>query len=311
MPSTPLIIMAILVFAAAFCAIVAAIKVFMGDQLILKDRLKQMEIKMVQSNRAGFNEELQADFSTRILKPISSRTSSLIQKYTPVKQISFIEQKLDYAGRPNDWNANDYLSAQYLTTIAVSVLAFLASWLSGSNFTNQVMALLLGLIGGYGIFELWIVNRINTRRKMIQKELPDVLDLLTISIEAGLGFDAAMQRVVQKAAGPISEEFNKTLQEMRIGRTRREALRDLSARTGVLDLSRFVESLIQADQLGISLGNVLRNQSDQMRILRRQRIQEQAMKAPIKMLFPMMIFIMPTIFIVILAPAMVRFAEAL
>lgn len=308
----PIIIIAILlVFGAAFCLTLILIEHIFGDKLVLKNRLQQMEIKMTRKNRLDFNEELQADFSTRVLKPITSRTSSLIQKYTPVKQISFIEQRIDYAGRPYDWSANDYLSAQYLTTMLTAILAFIITWLYGVSATNQIMAMLLGLIGGYLLFELWINTRISTRRKEIEKELPDVLDLLTISIEAGLGFDAAMQRVVQKASGPISDEFNLSLQEMRIGKTRREALRDLSTRTGVVNLSRFVESLIQADQLGISLGNVLRNQSDQMRILRRQRIQEQAMKAPVKMLFPIMIFIMPTIFIVILAPAIVRFADVL
>jgi tight adherence protein C len=176
--------------------------------------------------------------------------------------------------------------------------------------SNRIMALLLGLIGGYIFFEMTVENKIRTRKKAIEKALPDVLDLMTVSIEAGLGFDAAMQRVVEKAKGPIAEEFNETLQEMRMGKTRREALQDLGARTGVIDLSRFVESLIQADQLGVSLGNVLRNQSDQMRVLRRQRVQEQAMKAPIKMLFPMLLFIFPCMFIIILAPALMNLVGA-
>lgn len=307
----PLIITISLVFLAVFCLVLGAVRVLIGDQLVLRNRLQQMEVSMTQKNKIGFNEELQADFTTRILRPISSKTSTIIQKYTPVKQMSFIEQKLDYAGRPFNWSANDYLSAQYITTFGVAMLAFVIAWLSGTNSMNRIIALLLGLIGGYLIFELWMTSRINTRCKAIEKALPDVLDLLTISIEAGLGFDAAMQRVVQKSEGPISEEFNKTLQEIRIGKTRREALRDMSNRSGVPSLSRFVEALVQADQLGISLANVLRNQSDQMRILRRQRVQEEAQKAPIKMLFPTMIFIMPTIFIVILAPALVQLSEFL
>ncbi len=308
----PIMIAAIiLVFGAIFCLTIILIEQIFGDKLVLKNRLQQMEIKMTRKNRLDFNEELQADFSTRILKPITSRTSTLIQKYTPIKQMGFIEQRLDYAGRPYDWSANDYLSTQYLTTLLFAILAYVVTWILGGSTINQILAFLLGLIGGYLLFELWINTRISIRRRDIEKGLPDVLDLLTISIEAGLGFDAAMQRVVQKSSGSISDEFNITLQEMRIGKTRREALRDLSRRTGVLNLSRFVEALVQADQLGISLGNVLRNQSDQMRILRRQRIQEQAMKAPVKMLFPIMIFIMPTIFIVILAPAIVRFADVL
>lgn len=307
----PLIITVSFVFLAIFCLVFGVVRLLIGDQLVLRDRLQQMEIQLTQKNKIGFNEELQADFATRILRPISDKTSGFIQKYTPVKQISFIEQKLDYAGRPYNWSANEYLSAQYLTTLAVAILAFVIAWISGTGPVNRIMALLLGLIGGYLLFELWMTSRISTRRKAIEKALPDVLDLLTISIEAGLGFDAAMQRVVQKSAGPISEEFNQTLQEIRIGKTRREALRDMGIRTGVPSLSRFVESLVQADQLGISLGSVLRNQSDQMRILRRQRVQEEAQKAPIKMLFPTMIFILPTIFIVILAPAIVQLSQFL
>lgn len=306
-----MIITVSLVFGAVFCLTLLIIDLIIGDKLVLSNRLQSMEIKMTRSKKIDFNEELQADFATRILKPVSDRISSLIQKYTPIKQISFIEQKLDYAGRPHGWNANNYLMAQYATTIGVAILALVLSWVYGTSRTNQVLALLLGLVGGYALFELWLTMTINNRRKAIEKDLPEVLDLLTISIEAGLGFDAAMQRVVQKTTGPISEEFNQTLQEMRIGRTRREVLQDLSTRTGVLDLSRFVDALIQADQLGISLGNVLRNQSDQMRTLRRQRIQEQAMKAPIKMLFPMLIFIVPVIMIVILAPSFAGLMETL
>lgn len=306
----PFIITVSLVFLAVFFLVFGVVRLLIGDQLVLRDRLQQMEITMTQKNKLGFNEELQEDFSVRILKPMKTRLSTVIQKYTPVKQITTIERKLDYAGRPFDWGASDYLTSQYLTTIALGVIAFAVTWLSGSSVSNQIMALLLGLIGGYLFFELMIENKVRTRQKEIQKELPDVLDLMTVSIEAGLGFDAAMQRVVEKAKGAIAEEFNETLQEIRMGKTRREALRDLGIRTGVADLSRFVESLIQADQLGVSLGNVLRNQSDQMRILRRQRVQEEAMKAPIKMLFPMILFIFPCIFIIILAPAIIQFMNA-
>lgn len=301
----PLIITISLVFLATFCLVFGIVRLLIGDQLVLKDRFRQIEIIMTQKNKIEFNEDLEKDFSIRILNPMKSRFSTIIQKYTPVKQISTIERKLDYAGRPYNWNASDYLTYQYVTTIAIGIFAFVITWLSGASVSNRIMALLLGFIGGYIFFEMIMENRIRTRKKEIEKALPDVLDLMTVSIEAGLGFDAAMQRVVEKAKGPIAEEFNETLQEMRMGKTRREALQDLGVRTGVADLSRFVESLVQADQLGVSLGNVLRNQSDQMRILRRQRVQEQAMKAPIKMLFPMVLFIFPCMFIIILAPALI------
>ena len=141
--------------------------------------------------------------------------------------------------------------------------------------------------------------------------MPDVLDLLTVSVEAGLGFDAALQRVVQKMTGAISVEFAKTLQEIKMGKHRREALRDLGLRTGIDDLNTFISAIVQADQLGVSIGNVLRVQSEQMRRKRRQRIEEKAMKAPIKMLIPMVLFIFPTIFIVLLGPAAMQMIEGL
>lgn len=299
-----------LVFAAAFCLTIFIVNTAIGDKLVLRDRLQQMEVRMTQSKKLGFNEDLQQDFSARILKPMSGKFSSIIQKYTPVKQMSFIERRLDYAGRPFDWNASDYLSAQYGITISFAIIAYLVSLLTGFGFMKSILALFMGAIGGYLLFELIIMNRINTRQRAIERGLPDALDMLTISVEAGLGFDAAIQKVAQKSEGPLSEEFSKTLQEMRIGRTRREALRDLGLRTGVSDMGRFVDALIQADQLGVSMGNVLRNQSDQMRVIRRQRIQEQAMKAPIKMLFPIMIFIMPSIFIILLGPAIMEMYKA-
>lgn len=298
-----------LIFAAVFCLTIFVINTAIGDKLVLRDRLRQMEIRMTQKNKLDFNEELYQDFSVRILQPISGKFSALIQKYTPVKQMSFIERRLDYAGRPFDWSANDYLSVQYGTTIGLAVMTYIVSLLTGAGFVNSTLALFMGAVGGYIIFEFIMINKINTRQRAIEKELPDALDMLTISVEAGLGFDSALQRVSQNTEGPIAEEFGKTLQEMRIGRTRREALRDLGLRTGVIEMSRFVDALVQADQLGVSMGNVLRNQSDQMRILRRQRVQERAMKAPIKMLFPIMVFIMPSIFIVILAPAVMQLAD--
>jgi len=201
----PLIITASLVFLAMFFLVFGVVRLLVGDQLVLRDRLQQMEITMTQKNKLGFNEDLQEDFAVRILNPLKSRFSTVIQKYTPVKQISTIERKLDYAGRPYNWNASDYLTYQYLTTIAIGVFAIVITWLSGASVSNRIMALLLGVIGGYLFFELMVESRIRTRQKEIEKALPDVLDLMTVSIEAGLGFDAAMQRVVEKAKGAIAE----------------------------------------------------------------------------------------------------------
>jgi len=149
----------------------------------------------------------------------------------------------------------------------------------------------------------FLKTRAAQRAEEIQDNLPDVLDLLTVSVEAGLGFDAALVKVVEKIRGVVSQEFGRVLQEIKMGKPRRDALRDLGGRSGTDDMVSFVGSIIQADQLGVSIGNVLRLQSEQMRQKRRQRAEEKALKAPVKMLIPLILFIFPTIFIVVLGPA--------
>ena len=157
--------------------------------------------------------------------------------------------------------------------------------------------------------KFYLTARIKQRQTAIQKELPDVLDLLTVSVDAGLGFDAALMRVVEKFSGELSKELRKTLQEMQMGKTREEALKDLGERTGVEDLLTFISSMIQADQLGVSISKVIRTQAEQVRLKKRQRIEEKAMQAPIKMLFPLVFFIFPSIFIVLLGPAVLRITK--
>ncbi|MDW7675951.1 MAG: type II secretion system F family protein, partial [Bacillota bacterium] len=147
------------------------------------------------------------------------------------------------------------------------------------------------------------------RKQFIQNELPDVLDLLTISVDAGLGFDAALVKVVEKTDGVLKGEFSKLLQEIKKGKARKNAMKDMAERCQVNDLSTFVGALVQADQLGVSISNILRIQAEQMRLKRRQLAQEKAMKAPIKMLFPLIFFIFPTIFIVLLGPALIQLFE--
>jgi tight adherence protein C len=167
----------------------------------------------------------------------------------------------------------------------------------------------MGLVG-YLLPVFWLRGRIKKRQKVILKTLPDAIDLMTISVEAGLAFDGAMQRVAEKWNNALSQEFHRALSEMRVGKTKREALHELVQRTGVPDLSTFVASIVQADQLGVSISKVLRIQSEQMRIRRRQRAEEQAHKAPILMMIPMVFLIFPATYIVILGPAVPKILTA-
>jgi len=298
------------VFLSVFILIWAGYAYLFAEKITLSNRLENIFVESAPI-KDGFDEELQAKFADRVIKPLLRRFSQAIQKYTPIRKRDFIENKLDYAGRPFGWNSVEYLTTQYAATFGLGILAFVLSQIGGADLRNTVIYTLAGLFGGYLIADLFLRSSINNRQQSIEKALPDVLDLLTISIEAGLGFDAAMQRVVQKSSGPISEEFGFTLQEMRMGKTRKDALRDMSRRTGVADLKKFIDAIVQADQLGVSLGNVLRHQSEQMRVIRRQRIEEKAAKAPVKMLIPLVLFIFPTIFIVVLAPAILQIMETL
>jgi tight adherence protein C len=163
----------------------------------------------------------------------------------------------------------------------------------------------VGLLLGYTVPEFWLGGRVKKRQKGILLMIPDSLDLLTISVRAGLGFDAALGKVVEKLQGPLSDEFRRALAEIRVGKTRREALRDMIPRTDVPPLNNFIGAIIQAEQLGVSISKVLQVQSEQLRIERRQRAEEMAAKAPIKMLFPLVGCIFPSLFVVILGPAII------
>jgi tight adherence protein C len=179
------------------------------------------------------------------------------------------------------------------------------------DLSKRVILVLVAALLGLMLPEMWLNGKVGKRRSSIEQALPDVLDLLCISVEAGLGFDSAIQKVAEKFKGPIGNEFQEYIKEVKLGRSRIDSLRGLARRTDLPDVRAFVAALVQAEQLGVSLAHVLRVQSDQMRYRRRTRAQERAMKVPIKMLFPLVIFILPTIFIVLFAPVGVHLMDVL
>jgi len=215
------------------------------------------------------------------------------------------------AGNPGDLRLTDWIGVKMLVAVFLGGLLFIVlGLLAGGLF----MGLILGVVGvgiGYLVPEFWLGGRIKARQKIILKMIPDTLDLLTISVRAGLGFDAALAKVVEKLPGPLSDEFRRALAEVRVGKTRRDALRDMIPRTNVQPLSNFIGAIIQAEQLGVSIAKVLQVQSEQLRIERRQRAEEMAAKAPIKMLFPLVGCIFPSLFIVILGPAIISIIKTM
>ena len=254
--------------------------------------------------------ELSQPFSQRVLLPMIRASSAFVSRFTPQRSLENTQHNLDLAGNPNNWSAAEFLGIRGLSALLLAAVTFAVLMLSEAPVTRQLLlSLVMGLLGFF-LPVIWLGQRIRSRQDEIVKTLPDVLDLLTISVEAGLPFDGAMQRVAEKWDNELSRGFRRLLTEMQVGKSRRDALRDMAARMEVPDVTSFVAALVQADQLGISIAKVLRIQSEQMRIKRRQRAEEKAQQAPIKMLIPMTFLIFPTILIVILGPAFLILRES-
>jgi tight adherence protein C len=247
--------------------------------------------------------ELQQPFFDRIMRPMIQRLAR--GRRQEGGMVARVDAKLERAGYPAGLRGADWVGVKFLALIGFAVLFFLLGLLLTQQPVVALLFLAVGGVIGYIAPEFWLGRRIRARSETMVLDLPDVLDLLTISVEAGLGFDAALAKVVEKMEGPLVDEFSQALSEVRMGRPRREALRDVAARADAQPVSNFIGAIVQAEQLGVPIAKVLQIQSNQLRIERRQRAEEAAAKAPVKMLFPMVGCIFPTIFIVILGPAIV------
>ncbi len=258
--------------------------------------------------------ELQQPFIERTLRPLAAGLSGRMSRVASSSFTERTEKRLALAGNPGDLRVSDWLGIKAIGAIVGAILFFfLFVIVNVLNFPVLIGFVMVGIGGlfGYTIPEFWLGGRVKKRQKAILLMIPDTLDLLTISVRAGLGFDAALGKVVEKLKGPLSDEFRRALAEVRVGKARRDALRDIVPRTEVVPLTNFIGAIIQAEQLGVSVSKVLQVQSEQLRIERRQRAEEQAAKAPIKMLFPLVGCIFPSLFIVILGPAIILIVQNL
>ncbi|MDD2485426.1 MAG: type II secretion system F family protein [bacterium] len=247
--------------------------------------------------------ELAKPFLERIVGPASRKGLDFVVKYTPQHVKDRIRKRLAMAGNPHNLHSEEFLAIKLITFVSLPLGVLLFCHIVGFKSQLTMLFTMVFFVLGFLLPDSYINQAIKLRQKQIQNTLPYFLDLMVVGMEAGLGFDAAVNRVIQKSRGPLSDEFNRALQEIRIGKHRREAMRDIANRAGVDDLSTFLAAIIQADELGISIGNVLRVQAQQFRVKRRQRAEEAAMKLPVKMLFPLVFCIFPAIFIVLLGPA--------
>lgn len=247
--------------------------------------------------------ELEQPFLERIVGPLTARFVGAGRRLTPDERLEKIRTRLDLAGNPPGWDTDRMLGLKALGLVTGTLLGLVApSLLGGGARATVLTTLALALLGWFGP-TMWIYQVGYDRTEQIQRELPDALDLLTISVEAGLTFDAALAQVARNSSGPLGKELFRVLQEMQIGTGRIDALRALVDRTDVEDLRIFVGAMVQADSFGIPIANVLRVQSREMRVKRSQRAEEKAQQVPVKILFPLIFCILPALFIVVLGPA--------
>ena len=246
--------------------------------------------------------ELAQPWRERVIKPFTGSLYNLGKLVTPTRNIQQLQHDLIQAGLLDHLSVIDFLGVRILAGAGLGTIIFLFSVLSRPLMSALLLALASSLIGLY-LPNFWLRTCISKRQKAIQRALPDALDRMSICVDAGLGFEAAIQKVAQQGKNELASELRRVINEIRLGLPRAEALRRLVERTGVDDIGSFVAVLVQADQLGLAIREVLHTQSTQMRVRRRQRAEEAAQKAPIKMLIPLVLFIFPAMFAVILGPA--------
>ena len=256
--------------------------------------------------------ELSLPFTERVVYPLARKLGEITLRFTPQNWLSRINRRLELAGRSSRMDATIFLTLQFIFGILIGGLTFTLLKLLGNNIPSGrifLFTLVLTLIGFY-LPHFQLSSSITSRQKQIRRDMPDALDLLTICVEAGLGFDAAMARVAEKWTSPLSLSFARVIQEIQLGKLRREALHDMQENIGISELTSFVAAIIQSEQLGVSMAKVLRVQADQMRVRRRQLAEEEAHKAPIKMLVPMAFIMFPSLLIILLAPAVMQIIES-
>jgi tight adherence protein C len=269
-------------------------------------RLHRFNVKAASSLTAL---ELQIPRRERLLGPVRRRIAKTVRQMTPVGAIDKAQTRLMQAGNPRNLTVQDFLGLKGMMAIGLGVLMFLFdAFILKPGFFKFIIGIAVAAGIGFFLPDIWLRQMTKRRQTEILKFLPDAIDILAISVEAGQGFDGALATLSARKTNALTYEFDRFRLEIQAGKGRREAFRDLAMRAGVEDLSNFVAAMIQADQLGIGITQVLRTQSEELRIKRRQRAEEKARQAPIKMLFPLIFLMFPALFIVILGPAVPQLA---
>jgi len=267
---------------------------------------RRLEEFVARGDMASLEEiELSQPFTERVFYPLARKFGEIAIRFTPQNALQVTTHRLELAGSPRGIDATMFWASRFIAAIGFGgLMLFLFSFgLESWGWARKLLIVSFFTIFGYYIPELLLTSKIQRRQKEIRKAMPDALDLLTICVEAGLGFDGAMAKVYEKWDNELSRGFGRVLREIQLGKLRREALKDMADRMGIPEMTSFVAAVIQSEQLGVSMAKVLHIQADQMRIKRRQMAEEEAHKAPIKMLIPMAFLIFPSICIVLITPA--------
>lgn len=303
-----------LLLLAGLGGIFIAITVVLATVGVLTSERTQVSRSMAALRRMDVPRDMQAEldrsFEERVLEPTRARLLRLGRRLTPQGQIDKMAKRLESAGSPEGWDVNRLLSVKVLAGAVGLLLGLVIPVLMGAGAGVIIGA--VAIVGALGFFapDLAVYQAAYNRRDQIRKDLPDAMDLLTITVEAGLAFDAAVTQVARNTEGPLADEFYRVLQEIQLGRSRGEALEQMAERVNVDELNTFVSAVVQADSLGIPIAHVLRVQAKEMRIKRSQRAEEAAMKVPVKILFPLIFCILPALFVIVIGPAAVGIFRA-
>ena len=297
---------------AAFCvffALALGLVAVLGqaeDRATVRASLRRLGGYEVETMR---EQELTQPIAERIFKPVGTSLVGLGKRFTPSDYVEKSRRKLTVAGMPSSESLDRFLAIRTVSLGLIPVWFFLAFFVLPASTRLALAAFGFLTFASFLGPDAWLNRKMGERQFQIRVKLPDILDLLVISVEAGLGFEQALDRTVGAVPGPLSDEFNRMLGEVRAGASRADAMRALDARTDVPEVRSFVLAILQADTFGVSIGRVLRSQADEMRIKRRQLAQEEAQKAPVKMLIPMVFCIFPALFVVIIGPAIINISE--
>jgi tight adherence protein C len=298
-----------LLLGAAIALIVYTILSQLNEKAVVRNSLRQLDGYEVENVR---DQELLVPFSQRAVAPVLDGLTGLGRRFTPVGYVDNVRKKFIFAGNGSADAVDRFLAIRVITVVLVPVLFIVVYIWNPINLEGLIQFLTFALLSFALLIgpDAVLSRRVEERQHAMQVQLPDVLDLLTISVEAGLGFEQALDRTVASVPGALSDEFARMLGEVRAGASRADAMRAVEQRSNVPEVRSFVLAILQADTFGVSIGRVLRAQSEEMRIKRRQLAQERAQKAPVKMLIPMVFCVFPALFVVVLGPAVINISEA-